>query len=77
MVVSFDSEKGKVVSGPDVISRGFVYVRESGNLIEEAKSVVRDALQSCEEKQITDWATIKSTIRAVSYTHLDVYKRQH
>ena len=63
VVVSFNSEKGKVISGPDVISRGFVYVRESGNLIEEAKSVVRAALQSCEERQITDWATIKGSIR--------------
>ncbi len=63
VVVSLDKDKGSVVSGPDVISRGFVYVRESGNLIDEAKCVVRDALLKCEEKQITDWATIKSAIR--------------
>ena len=63
VVVSLDKGKGSVVSGPDVISRGFVYVRESGNLIDEAKTVVREALLKCEEKQITDWATIKSAIR--------------
>ncbi len=63
VVVSLEKEKGKVVAGPDVISRGFVYVRESGNLIEEAKAVVRQALTKCEENQITDWSTIKGAIR--------------
>ncbi|WP_283205604.1 ribonuclease J [Garciella nitratireducens] len=63
VVVSLDKEKGKVVAGPDVISRGFVYVRESGNLIEEAKAVVRQALTKCEESQVTDWSTIKGAIR--------------
>ncbi|MCR1897959.1 ribonuclease J [Irregularibacter muris] len=63
VVVTLNKDKGGVVAGPDIISRGFVYVRESGDLIEEAKSVVKDALSKCQEKQITEWSTIKSAIR--------------
>ena len=55
--------KGNVVAGPDVISRGFVYVRESENLMEEVKSLIEVELMRCEENHITDWTTIKSTIR--------------
>ena len=58
-----DSGTGEVVAGPDVISRGFVYVRESENLMEEVKSVVRHEIKKCEEKGVRDWATIKSTVR--------------
>lgn len=63
VVVSLNKENGKVLSGPDVISRGFVYVRESGNLMGEAKAVIREALSKCEENEITDWSTIKGAIR--------------
>lgn len=63
VVVSLDKEKAKVVSGPDVISRGFVYVRESGNLMGEAKTVIKEALSKCEENEVTDWSTIKGAIR--------------
>ncbi|QSX08661.1 ribonuclease J [Alkalibacter rhizosphaerae] len=55
--------KGKTVAGPDVISRGFVYVRESEELINEARNVVKAALIKCEEKKITDWNKIKSELR--------------
>ena len=63
IVLTMDSGTGEVVAGPDVISRGFVYVRESENLMEEVKSVVRHEIKKCEEKGVRDWATIKSTVR--------------
>lgn len=63
VVVTISKEKGQVVAGPDIISRGFVYVRESEDLMEEARGVIKDALAKCEEKQITEWGTIKSQVR--------------
>lgn len=63
IVLTMDSSTGEVVAGPDVISRGFVYVRESENLMDEVKSVVRHEIKKCEEKEIRDWSTIKSTVR--------------
>ena len=64
VTVTMDS-KGKVVAGPDVISRGFVYVRESENLMEEVKNLVNVELMRCEDNHITDWSTIKNSIRDV------------
>ena len=58
-----DSQTGEVVAGPDVISRGFVYVRESENLMDDVKSVVRHEVAKCEERGIRDWSTIKSTVK--------------
>ena len=63
IVLTMDSSTGEVVAGPDVISRGFVYVRESENLMDAVKSVVRHEIKKCEEKGIRDWSTIKSTVR--------------
>ena len=63
IVLTMDSSTGEVIAGPDVISRGFVYVRESENLMEDVKSFVRHEIKKCEEKGIRDWATIKSTTR--------------
>jgi ribonuclease J len=63
VVVTIEKETGSVIAGPDIISRGFVYVRESEDLMEEARVLVRDALRECEEKHITEWATIKSNIK--------------
>ena len=54
---------GNVVAGPDIISRGFVYVRESENLMDDVKYLVNVEIMKCVESHITDWATIKSTIR--------------
>ena len=54
---------GNILAGPDVISRGFVYVRESENLMEEVKFLINTEVMKCAENHITDWATIKSTIR--------------
>ncbi|MDY3926932.1 MAG: ribonuclease J [Anaerotignum sp.] len=63
VVVSMDREMGTIVSGPDIISRGFVYVREAENLMDEARAVVLDALLKCEEKNITSWNYIKGVIK--------------
>lgn len=63
IVLTMDSSTGEVVAGPDVISRGFVYVRESENLMDDVKNVVRHEIKKCEEKGLRDWATIKSTVR--------------
>ncbi len=61
VVVGVQKHSGEFVSGPDIISRGFVYVRESEELLDECRNVVREALVKCEGKN--DWALIKSTIR--------------
>ena len=63
IVLTMDSSTGEVVAGPDVISRGFVYVRESENLMDDVKNVVRHEIRKCEEKGVRDWSTIKSTVR--------------
>lgn len=63
VVVTIDGDNGLVVAGPDIISRGFVYVRESEGLIEDVKMVVKGELHKCEQKHITDWATIKGNIK--------------
>ena len=63
IVVTMSKQDGKVVAGPDIISRGFVYVRESENLMDDVKAVVRKEIKKCEEKGIRDWSTIKSTVR--------------
>lgn len=63
IVLTMDSSTGEVVAGPDVISRGFVYVRESENLMEDVKTVIRKEIAKCEQKHITDWTTIKSNLK--------------
>ena len=63
IVMSMDKVSGEIVSGPDVISRGFVYVRESENLMEQVKSFIREEISRMEEEHITEWGTIKSTLK--------------
>lgn len=63
VVLTMDSATGEVVAGPDIISRGFVYVRESENLMDDVKSVIAAQVQRCVDEHITDWASIKSTIK--------------
>ena len=63
VVVTMDRETGKLVSGPDIISRGFVYVRMAEDLMGEAREVVLKALLECEEKNITSWNFIKNVIK--------------
>jgi ribonuclease J len=70
VVVTIEKESGNVIAGPDIISRGFVYVRESEDLMEEAKQLVSDALEECHEKHVTEWASIKSSVKDVLRTFL-------
>lgn len=63
VVVTLSKENKTIVAGPDIISRGFVYVRESESLMDEARDIVRNILFDCEEKNISDWATLKSSVR--------------
>ena len=63
VVLTLDSNTGTIIAGPDVISRGFVYVRESENLMEDIKQLLRQEIAKMEEKHITDWATIKTLIK--------------
>ncbi|MCI8348091.1 MAG: ribonuclease J [Firmicutes bacterium] len=63
VVAAIDKESRMVVSGPDIISRGFVYVRENESLIEEARQVAISAIEKCQDKNIKDWNTMKSKVR--------------
>lgn len=63
IVVTLEKYSNQILSGPDIVSRGFVYVRESENLMEEAREVVNDALERCLELNVTDWGKIKTEIK--------------
>ena len=63
IVMTMDNQTGEIVAGPDVISRGFVYVRESENLMEDVKAFIREEIHDLESKRIRDWSTIKSTLK--------------
>ena len=63
VVMSLDKYSGQLVAGPDIVSRGFVYVRESDELMEEAHQVVDSAISGCIDRGITDWGKLKSTTK--------------
>lgn len=63
IVVAISSATGEVINGPDLISRGFVYVRESEALMEGARNVIEEELKKCYAKNIKDWASLKSSVR--------------
>ena len=63
VVCTINSETGAIVSGPDVVSRGFVYVRESEQLIDEARKLVYDVLENCAGSNIHDWGTMKTNVK--------------
>ena len=63
IVLTMHKATGEVISGPDVISRGFVYVRESENLMEDIKRLVKTEIQKFEDMHIMDWTQIKSTLK--------------
>ena len=61
--VNLSSEDGSLLSGPDIITRGFVLVKENEDLIEAMRMICMDSLNYCQQKHISDWATIKSAIK--------------
>ena len=63
VVVTYEAATGELLSGPDIISRGFVYVRESEDLIEDARDIVKKAFYKCERENKYDWLRIKNAIR--------------
>ena len=63
VVLSLERYSGRLVSGPDIVSRGFVYVRENEDLMEEARLVVLDAVDDCLVHHVSDWSKIKNIIR--------------
>ena len=64
-VIAMDKKNGCVVSGPEIVSRGFVYVRESEQLMEEARMKIQEALDRCEANGSSDWGTIKNSVRDI------------
>ncbi|WP_157450874.1 MULTISPECIES: ribonuclease J [Clostridium] len=65
VVVTIEKDTCTVIAGPDIISRGFVYVRESEDLMDGARELVKQVLKECEENKIKEWPTIKGNIREV------------
>lgn len=63
VVAIIDPVSGQIVSGPDIVSRGFVYVREAEPLIDEARGIARRVLEDCCHKHSYDWATMKNRVR--------------
>lgn len=63
VVATVDSVSGELVSGPDIVSRGFVFVKENEALIDEAKKTAYEAIMRCFDRNINDWGTIKSRVR--------------
>ncbi|MGL5206763.1 MAG: ribonuclease J, partial [Acidaminococcaceae bacterium] len=63
VVVTIDKQDCSVVAGPDIVSRGFVYVREADDLMENAKEKVQVALNKCQENGVSEWSAIKSAVR--------------
>nr|WP_296455065.1 ribonuclease J [uncultured Acetatifactor sp.] len=63
VVMSLDRVGGELVAGPDIVSRGFVYVKESDELIEEARQIVDEAIVRCLDRGITDWGKLKNTTK--------------
>ena len=63
VVLTLEGATGEVVAGPDVITRGFIYVKDSENVMEDIKNEVRQEVRECEYRGITDWTTIKNIVR--------------
>lgn len=63
VVLTLEKYSNQILAGPDIVSRGFVYVRESEMLIEEAKMVVEEALEGCLSRGISDWGKLKNVVK--------------
>jgi ribonuclease J len=74
-LVAMERRTGDLVMDPDIVSRGFVYMRESGELIEECKKQIREVMARCRERGITEWTAVKSAIREALGRYL--FERTH
>ena len=63
VVITLDKYSCNVIAGPDIVTRGFVYVREAENLLNEAREVVSDSVEHCASSKITDWSKIKTVVK--------------
>lgn len=72
IVVSIAQETGELLSGPEIISRGFVYMKESGDLLDGAKDIITDVIEDCAKKHVSDWTTIKGRIKKAVRNYLYV-----
>lgn len=63
VVLTLEKYSGQLIAGPDIVTRGFVYVREAEELLNEAKAIVTDSVLRCLDKNITDWSKIKNIIK--------------
>ena len=70
VVLSLSSEDGGIISGPDIITRGFVYVKEATDLIDEMRTLVTETIYACNANDITDWATLKTSIKTALSSYL-------
>ena len=63
VVLTLEKHSNQLLAGPDIVSRGFVYVRESEDLLEEAHGIVADAVEDCMDRNVTDWGKLKNIIK--------------
>lgn len=63
VVLTLEKYSGQLVAGPDIVTRGFVYVREAEELLDEARDIVSESVETCMDKNITDWSKIKNIIK--------------
>ena len=63
VVFTLDEYNGEILAGPDIVSRGFIYVKESDEMIEEATAIAYDAIQGCLDRGQTDWGRIKTIVK--------------
>ncbi|MCI8388835.1 MAG: ribonuclease J [Clostridiales bacterium] len=63
VVATVDIDERAIISGPDIVSRGFVYVRESEQLMDQVRQIARDALEGCLDRDITDWTELKGHVK--------------
>ena len=63
IVLTLERYTCNLIAGPDIVTRGFVYVREAEDLLQDARNVVTDAVEHCVDKKVTDWSKIKNIIK--------------
>ena len=73
--VNISAQDGAVITGPDIITRGFIYVKESEELMEELRNVALDAIERCTRKRVRDWTAIKTAIKNDLWLYVFVLER--